>query len=512
MNGAPEDPGPDEGEVRRAVDEALAHAKAIASAPAPAPHVEEVGRVVGVGVGVAFAAGLRQALADEMVRFPSAGAGLVADLDENHAGVILLCAADAVAVGDQVERTREVVSAPVGEDLLGRVVDPLGQPLDGKPPIVATKRMPIEAQAPKIMDRGPIDRPMATGLTAIDAAVPIGRGQRELIIGDRQTGKTSIAVDAMLNQASSDVVCVYCAIGQRGDAVARVIAALDAGGVADRSIVVAASGDAGPGLAYIAPYAATTMAEWFVAAGRDVLIVYDDLTKHANAYRELSLLLRRPPGREAYPGDIFYLHARLLERACQLSEALGGGSLTALAVTETQAENLSAYIPTNLISITDGQVYLSPGLAQKGRFPAVDLGRSVSRVGGKAQSAAYRAVASPLRVALSQYEELESFARFGTRLDEDTRLRLKRGAAIAETLRQHERAPISEREQLVALVAAMEGLLDDAPEAEVGGLLAAIRSAGCAAPASVVDDRAALLDLARGALSRASGGGDDPGA
>ena len=484
----------------------------VTSAPGLRPHVEEVGRVLEVGVGVAIVTGLSHALADEMVVFASGGTGIVSDLEPGRLGIVLLCPMDGLAVGDEVHRSRKVASVPVGETILGRVVDALGQPVDGKGPIDGSTTMPLEAEAPEILDRSMIARPLATGIKAIDAAVPIGRGQRELIIGDRQTGKTSIAVDAMLNQAKTGVICIYCAIAQRGDAVARVIAALQDGGMMANAIVMAAGGEEAPGLSYIAPYAATTMAEYFSSRGRDVLIVYDDLTRHARAYRELSLLLRRPPGREAYPGDIFYVHARLLERAAQLSPARGGGSLTALPVIETQAENLSAYIPTNLISITDGQVYLSPRLVQKGQFPAVDLGKSVSRVGGKAQSPAFRAVAGDVRVTLSQFEELESFARFGTRLDDETRARLKRGAAVRAALRQPERDPIPAPEQLAVLLAAMHGLLDDVAEDAFPAAMKAIRAAAQADLGEVADriasgeefvgdDREALLAVARLALA-----------
>lgn len=499
-----------------AIERTLQLVEEITKAPGARPQVSEVGRVLEVGVGVAIVSGLAHALAEEMVVFASGGAGIVSDLEPGRLGVILLCPADGLAVGDDVHRTGEVVSVPVGDALLGRIVDPLGRPLDQQGPVKAAARMPLEAEAPEILDRAMVSRPLATGIKTIDAAVPIGRGQRELIIGDRQTGKTSIAVDAMLNQAGTDMICIYCAIAQRGDAVARVIGALRKGGAMANSIIMAAGGEEAPGLSFIAPYAATTMAEYFSSRGRDVLIVYDDLTRHARAYRELSLLLRRPPGREAYPGDIFFVHARLLERSAQLSEECGGGSLTALPVIETQAENLSAYIPTNLISITDGQVYLSPRLVQKGQFPAVDLGKSVSRVGGKAQSPAFRAVAGDVRVTLSQFEELESFARFGTRLDDETRARLKRGAAVRAALRQAERDPIPAAEQLTVLLAAMNGLLDDTEEKVFSAAMTAIRSAArkdlgpvaerIAAGAAFSDeDQKALLALAAQALAALSG-------
>ncbi len=498
--------------------EAAALVEELSAAPRPDPGVAEIGRVIEVGAEVAVAEGLSRVLADEMVSFASGAAGIAFDLDPDRLGIILLGPSDSIAVGDEVRRSRRVVSVPVGPALLGRVVDALGRPLDGLGAIAASATMPVEAVAPAILDRTRISRPLATGITVIDAAVPIGLGQRELIIGDRQTGKTSLAVDAMINQARTDVICIYCAIGQRGDAVARVIAALRAAETLRNAIVVAAGGEEAPGLSYIAPYAATTMAEHFMHQGRDVLIVYDDLTRHARAYRELSLLLRRPPGREAFPGDIFYVHARMLERAAQLSQARGGGSLTALPVIETQAENLSAYIPTNLISITDGQVYLSPRLVQKGQFPAVDLGKSVSRVGRKAQSPAFRAVAGDLRITLSQFEELENFARFGTRLDEDTRRRLRRGAAVRAALRQPERNPMTPPEQLAVLLAASDGLLDDLSEADAPAAIATIRGAARAglgqAEAQIAsgerladEDEAAILAIVRAALQ---GGAEVP--
>ena len=495
-----------------AAKETLALVNEVSGASEFRPRVEEVGRVLEVGVGIAIVTGLGRVLADEMIIFSSGGTGIVSDLEPGRLGVILLSKADDIAVGDDVYRSHTVVSVPVGEELLGRVVDALGQPLDGKGPIGTIDTRPLETEAPTILDRSAVSRPLMTGIKVIDAAVPIGRGQRELIIGDRQTGKTSVAVDAMLNQAETDVICIYCAIAQRGDSVAQVIAALRKGGMMDKSIVMATGGEEAPGLSYIAPYAATTMAESFLSRGRDVLIVYDDLTRHAIAYRELSLLLRRPPGREAYPGDVFYIHARLLERSAQLSPASGGGSLTALPIIETQAENLSAYIPTNLISITDGQVYLSPRLVQKGQFPAVNLGKSVSRVGGKAQYAAFRAVAGDIRVTLSQFEELESFARFGTRLDDDTRARLKHGAAVRSALRQAERDPINALGQLAVLLAAMNGLLDDKEEGQIPIAMAEIRSAVKTGLEEVNDrimsdanfsdvDKKALLEVARKALS-----------
>mgnify|MGYP003624588539 FL=1 len=449
----------------------------ILDSPAPALQIIESGRVAEVADGIAVVTGLAQALSDEVLQFESGVQGVVLDLEPNRLGVVLLGPTDLVTIGETVTRTHSVVSTKVGAGLLGRVVGALGEPLDGKGPIKAEAMRPVEAEAPKILDRTAVSRPLATGIKAVDAAVPIGLGQRQLVIGDRQTGKTSLVVDAILNQRDTEVICIYCAIGQRGDAVAKVIGAVRDSGMMARTIVMSAGDEEAAGLAFIAPYAALSMAEHFSQQGRDVLVLLDDLTHHARAYRELSLLLRRPPGREAFPGDIFYIHARLLERAGQFAQSAGGGSITALPIVETQAENLSAYIPTNLISITDGQIYLSPRLVRKNQFPAVDLGVSVSRVGGKAQSHAFRSVAGNLRVTLSQFEELEGFARFGTRLDDTTRARLKRGAAVRASLRQAERDPMPAIAQLAVLVAAMEGYLDGLGEADTLAVMANIRAA-----------------------------------
>ena len=377
------------------------------------------------------------------MRFPGDVFGIAFNVDENEIGVVLLGEYRQLQAGDEVERTGRVMDVPVGDGLLGRVIDPLGRPLDGNGPVACSERLPIERPAPDIMDRAPVTVPLQTGLKVIDALIPVGRGQRELILGDRQTGKTAIAMDTILNQRGQNVLCVYCAIGQRESAVAKVVASLRESGAMDYTVVVVTEGNDPPGLAYIAPYAATSIAEHFMEAGRDVLIVYDDLTHHARAYRELSLLLRRPPGREAFPGDIFYIHSRLLERATHLRPERGGGSLTALPIIETEAQDISAYIPTNLISITDGQIYLSPSLFELGVLPAVDVGKSVSRVGGKAQRAAYRAVAGDLKLAYSQFEELETFARFGARLDENTRRIIEHGRRIRACLKQPEFAPLS---------------------------------------------------------------------
>ena len=488
-------------------------------APTPGPELCEIGQVTEIGDGIAIVTGLARALVDELLDFGAGLMGVVFDLEVGRLGVVLLGAAGHVVPGSDVRRTGRVVAVPVGQALLGRVVDALGRPRDGRAAPVTDRTRPIEMEAPSILDRAPVVRPLATGLKAVDAAVPVGLGQRELIIGDRQTGKTSIAVDTILNQKNTDVICIYCAIGQRGDAVAKVIGAIRDGGMMDRAIIVAAGDEETPGLSFVAPYAAMSMAEDLASGGRDVVIIFDDLTHHAHSYRELSLLLRRPPGREAFPGDIFFVHARLLERAGQFADHAGGGSITALPVVETQAENLSAYIPTNLISITDGQIYLSPRLVRKNQFPAVDLGVSVSRVGGKAQARAFREVAGNLRVTLSQFEELEEFARFGTRLDEDTRARLARGAAVRAALRQPERDPMAADEQLAVLLSAMDGLLDDMDETQTAAAMDAIRKGVQARDIETADliasnrglsgaDRARILDNARSAISEAGHGPD----
>jgi F-type H+-transporting ATPase subunit alpha len=366
---------------------------------------------------------------------------------------------------------------PVGEGLLGRIVDARGLPVDDRGRLETTERSPIERPAPAIMDRLPVTEPLQTGLKVVDALLPIGRGQRELILGDRQTGKTALAVDTMINQRSGEMVCIYCAVGKRASAVAKVISTLREHDAMARTTVLVTTEEDAPGLQYSAPYAAMTVGEHFMAEGRDVLLVLDDLTRHARSYRELSLLLRRPPGREAFPGDIFYIHARLLERSTHLKKEAGGGSLTTLPIVETEAQNLSAYIPTNLISITDGQIYLSPQLFAKGHLPAVDVGKSVSRVGGKTQLAAYRNVSGDLRLAYSQFEELESFARFGTRMDEETRATLERGRRVREILKQPQFQPLPVPEQIAVLVAVNEGVLDRVPVERIGQAEKHIREA-----------------------------------
>jgi F-type H+-transporting ATPase subunit alpha len=401
----------------------------------------------------------------------------------------------------------------VGDGLLGRVIDPLGRPLDGSGPLATDRRLPIERPAAPIMDRAPVSVPLQTGLKVVDALIPIGRGQRELILGDRQTGKTTLAIDTILNQRGKNVLCVYCAIGQRASSVAKTVDILRERGALGYCVVVVTEGNDPPGLAYIAPYAATSIAEHLAEAGHDLLIVYDDLTHHARAYRELSLLLRRPPGREAFPGDIFYIHSRLLERATHLCEARGGGSLTALPIIETEAQNISAYIPTNLISITDGQIYLSPSLFELGVLPAVDVGKSVSRVGGKAQRAAFRAVAGDLKLAYAQFEELETFARFGARIDESTRKIIGHGRRIRACLKQPEYAPVSVSEQLAILLALTAGLFDPIPLAQMSDAEQAVRMAvaeiatelrvrlDSAEPLSV-EDRDRVIEAARASLAR----------
>ena len=445
----------------------------------------EVGTVISVATGIAKVSGLPGVGFEELVKFPGGVLGIAFNVDEDEIGVVLLGEYQDLHAGDEVERTGRVMDVAVGDGLLGRVIDPLGRPLDGNGPVAASERLPIERPAPPIMDRAPVTVPLQTGLMVIDALIPIGRGQRELILGDRQTGKTAIAIDTILNQRGKNVICVYCAIGQRASAVAKVVANLREKGAMDYTVVVVAEGNDAPGLAYITPYAATSIAEHFMEKGRDVLIVYDNLTQHAEAYRELSLLLRRPPGREAFPGDIFYIHSRLLERATHLRKELGGGSLTALPIIETEAQDISAYIPTNLISITDGQIYLSPSLFELGVLPAVDVGKSVSRVGGEAQRAAYRAVAGDLKLAYAQFEELETFARFGARLDEDTRKIIEHGRRIRACLKQPELSPVSVPAQISVLLALTAKLFDPVPMDQMKDAAQAVQAAAPTIPTEV---------------------------
>ena len=471
----------------------------------------EVGTVKSVSTGIAKVSGLPGVGYEELVRFSGGMLGMAFNLDEDEVGVILLGDYQQLHAGDEVERTGRVMDVPVGVGLLGRVMDPLGNALDNQGAIASDIRLPVERPAPSIMDRAPVSVPLQTGLKVIDALVPIGRGQRELILGDRQTGKTSIAIDAILNQRGQNVVCVYCAIGQRASAVAKAVATLRKEGALEYTVVVVAEGNDAPGLVYITPYAATSIAEHFMESGRDVLIVYDDLTNHARAYRELSLLLRRPPGREAFPGDIFYIHSRMLERSTHLSQDLGGGSLTALPIIETDGQDISAYIPTNLISITDGQVYLSPTLFQLGILPAVDVGKSVSRVGGAAQLAAYRAVAGNLKLAYSQFEELESFAKFGTHLDESTRKIIDHGQRIRSCLKQGNSQPVPTIHQIIILFALAEGLFDSVPLEKMSDAEQSLEKAVSKVSSDVAgrltsntklsdDDRKAILQVAVEAL------------
>ncbi|MEO8182320.1 MAG: alternate F1F0 ATPase, F1 subunit alpha [Deltaproteobacteria bacterium] len=479
----------------------------------PQLRTREVGTILSVSTGIATVSGLPSVGFEEMVTFPGGVFGIVFNVDEDELGVVLLGDYGRLHAGDEVEGTGQVMDVAVGDGLLGRVVDPLGRPLDDKGPVVTSERLPIERPAAPIMDRAPVTVPLQTGLKVIDALIPIGRGQRELILGDRQTGKTAIAIDAILNQRGQNVLCVYSAIGQRASAVAKTVATLREKGALDYTVVVVTEGNDAPGLAYIAPYAATSIAEHFMERGRDVLIVYDDLTHHARAYREISLLLRRPPGREAFPGDIFYVHSRLLERATHLRQERGGGSLTALPIIETEAQDLSAYIPTNLISITDGQIYLSPSLFELGVLPAVDVGKSVSRVGGQAQRATYRAVAGDLKLAYAQFEELETFARFGARLDANTRQIIERGRKIRACLKQPEGAPVSVPAQVATLLALTSGLFDPVPMDQMTNAEQALHAAAanlpeelrarCEATAKLTDeDRNTILEVARGLLAR----------
>jgi len=439
----------------------------------PQPSFESVGRIEAVGDGIARVSGLPEARADELLLFPGGVAGLTVDLDA-EIGCVLLGDSPELASGAPVHGTGAVLRVPVGNGVMGRVLDPLGNPLDGGPPVAAERREPVERPAPSIAERAAVSEPLLTGTAIIDAMFPIGRGQRELLIGDRATGKTAVAVDAILNQRGGDVWCVYAAIGQKSSTVRAVIEALRRGGAADRTLVVVAGADTPPGLQWLAPYAAVTMAEHFRDRGQHALVVIDDLTKHAAVHRQLSLLLRRPPGREAYPGDVFYLHARLLERAAKLVPGKGGGSLTALPIAETQAGNLSAYIPTNLISITDGQVTLDAKLFQEGQKPAVDVGRSVSRVGGRAQPAPLRGLAETLRLDYAQFLELEVFTRFGGMMDEKTRKAVAHGQRVRALLAQRHLAPQPLELQVAQLLALADGTLDRVPVEAVPRFRAAL--------------------------------------
>ena len=429
--------------------------------------ISEVGVVTYVGDGIARAHGLNDVLSGELLKFDNGSYGIAQNLESNDVGIIILGQFDNIREGDRVQRTGRIMEVPVGDALIGRVVNPLGQPVDGLGEIKTDKSRPIEAKAPGVMDRQSVDQPLQTGIKAIDALVPIGRGQRELIIGDRKTGKTSLAIDTILNQKGQDVICIYVAVGQKESTVRTQVETLKRFGAMDYTIVVEAGPSEPAPMLYIAPYAGTAMGEEFMYNGRDVLIVFDDLSKHAVAYRELSLLLRRPPGREAYPGDVFYLHSRLLERSAKLNDKLGGGSLTALPIIQTEAGDISAYIPTNVISITDGQIFLQSDLFFAGTRPAIDAGNSVSRVGGNAQIKAMKKVAGTLRTDLAAYRELESFAQFGSDLDQATQAKLNRGQRTVEVLKQPLHDPIPVEKQVVILYALTHGYLDAVPVEDI---------------------------------------------
>jgi F-type H+-transporting ATPase subunit alpha len=430
--------------------------------------VAEVGSVISVGDGIARVHGIERAMAGEMIEFPHNVFGIALNLEEDSVGTVLLGDSTVIKEGDVVKRTGRIISVPVGEGMLGRVVNALGQPIDGKGPIQTKEFLPIERIAPGVVERQPVKEPLQTGLKAIDGMVPIGRGQRELIIGDRQTGKTAVAVDAIINQKGKGVICVYNAIGQKQSTVAQVVRTLEEFDAMSYTVVVAATASDPAPMLYIAPYSACAIGEYFRDSGRHALVVYDDLSKHAQSYREISLLLRRPPGREAYPGDVFYLHSRLLERAAKLNAALGGGSLTALPIIETQAGDLSAYIPTNVISITDGQIFLESDLFHQGVRPAINVGNSVSRVGGSAQIKAMRQVAGTLRLDLAQYRELAAFAQFGSDLDKQTQAQLNRGRRLVEILKQPQYQPLAVEKQVIIVYAATKGFIDAVAIENVG--------------------------------------------
>jgi F-type H+/Na+-transporting ATPase subunit alpha len=429
--------------------------------------VDEVGTVITLGDGIARVYGLDKVMAGELLSFPHGVAGIAMNLEEDQVGVVILGEYTEIKEGDEVKRTGRIMSVPVGDALIGRVVNSLGQPIDDKGPIATEKFIPLERLAPGVIDRQPVREPMATGLKAIDSMIPIGRGQRELIIGDRQTGKTAVALDTIINSKGNNLMCIYNAIGQKRSSIAQVVKILEDAGAMEYTIVVAASASEPAPMQYISPYAACAMGEFFRDSGRHALCIYDDLSKHAASYREISLLLRRPPGREAYPGDVFYLHSRLLERAAKLSDANGGGSLTALPVIETQAGDVSAYIPTNVISITDGQIYLETDLFNQGVRPAVNVGLSVSRVGGSAQIKAMRQVAGTLKLELAQYRELAAFAQFGSDLDKATQAQLNRGQRLVELLKQGQFSPLPFSKQILIIFAGTSGVLDDMPVNQV---------------------------------------------
>jgi len=486
-----------------ALEDAAARLSAVLERPVPPLSPREEGVVRQVGKGIAVVEGLPGVQAEELLRFPGEKLGMAFNLDPDHVGVVMLDHADGLEAGNVVRRTGRVADTLVGESLLGRVIDPAGRPLDGRGPIPAAKRLPIERPAPAIMDRAAVRTPLQTGIKVVDALIPVGRGQRELILGDRQTGKTAIALDTILNQRDSGVRCIYCAIGQQSSAVARVIEDLRTRGAMEYCTVLVTTGDDPPGVQFTAPYAATTIGEHFMSQGHDVLVVYDDLTRHARAYRELSLLLRRPPGREAFPGDVFYIHSRLLERSTHLRPELGGGSLTSLPICETQAQNMAAYIPTNLIGITDGQIYLSPQLFRQGVLPAVDVGQSVSRVGGKTQRRAYRSVAGDLKLTYAQFVELERFSRYGARLEKEKQRLLERGRRVREVFKQAPYSPLPPGEQVAVLVAVTGGALDPVPVARMAEAETAVRDAARGTAGDIlarIEDGQALDEAGRQSL------------
>lgn len=448
-------------------DQVIASIKKNISSYIGEAQTEEVGRVIEVGDGIARMGGLERCQAQEMLEFPGETFGVALNLEEETVGAIILGEYQHIKEGDTVKRTGKILSVPVSDELIGRVVNALGQPVDGKGDIKTKKFYPMERIAPGVMTREPVNRPVQTGIKAIDALIPIGRGQRELIIGDRQTGKTAVAIDTIINQAGKDMICIYVAVGQKESKIARIVAKLDDAGAMEYTIVVSAGASDPAAMSYLAPYAGVAIAEYFADQGKDVLVVYDDLTKQAWAYREISLLLRRPPGREAYPGDVFYLHSRLLERACNLNKKYGGGSITALPIIETQAGDVSAYIPTNVISITDGQIFLETDLFYKGIRPALNVGISVSRVGGTAQIKPMKKVSGSLKLALAQFRELEAFAQFASDLDPETKKQIDRGRRMTELLKQPQYTPFDVEEQVVSIYAASNGYFDSVEIADI---------------------------------------------
>jgi len=497
--------------LNEVIDNAFAELKEAEESHSSQLNPSEVGRIIKVTTGIAIVSGLPNVGFEELIKFPGDLFGIAFNVDKDEVGVVLLGDHSHLHSGDEVKRTGRVMDIMVGEELLGRIIDPLGRPLDGKGIINTSNRLAIERNATPIMDRAPVKKPLQTGIKAIDALIPIGRGQRELILGDRQIGKTTIAIDTILNQRDQDLVCIYCAIGQRASAVAKAVATLQKNGAMEYTAVIVTEGDNPPGLVYIAPYAATSVAEFFMESGRDVLIVYDDLTNHARAYRELSLLLRRPPGREAFPGDIFYIHSRLLERSTHLSKEKGGGSITALPIIETEAQDISAYIPTNLISITDGQIYLSPSLFELGILPAINVAKSVSRVGGKAQLKAFSEITGHLKLAYAQFEELENFSKFGARLDEDNKKVIEHGLRIRACLKQLESRPVPVLAQIIILIALTSGLLDPIDLDRITEAEDALSKASTNIPPDLVEnlhrdnklnekDRETILNIAKEAL------------